>query len=110
MRGPARQTHDVLFAELVATSGAVTSTSSRSAKVAALADLLARLPPDEIAIAVSILTGAPRQGKIGVGWRGALGGRRAADQPTLTIIDVDATLDALAGMWVPDRRRHDPRG
>ena len=99
MPAAARQTHDVLFADLVATSTAMTSTSSRSAKVAALADLLARLPPDEIAIAVSILTGAPRQGKIGVGWRGAFSvDVEPADQPTLTIIDVDATLDALAGM------------
>ena len=67
---PRRQTRAVLFAELVATSAAVTSTSARSAKIAALADLLARLddrrgrrPPS------AMLTGAPRQGRIGVGWR-----------------------------------------
>ena len=88
----------MLFAELVATSTAVTSTSSRSAKVSALADLLARLAPDEIAIAVSILTGAPRQGKIGVGWRGAFRiDVTHAVEPTLSILDVDRTIDTLGG-------------
>ena len=87
----------MLFADLVATSSTVTSTSSRSAKVAALADLLSRLAPDEIEVAVSILTGAPRQGKIGVGWRGAFGVDVApAVAPTLTITEVDAVLGALA--------------
>ena len=40
----------MLFADLVATSAAVTSTRSRSAKVAALADLLGRLNADEVVI------------------------------------------------------------
>ena len=86
-----------LFADLVATSKTVTSTSSRSAKVAALAGLLARLQPEEIAIAVSILTGAPRQGKVGVGWRGAFAvDATYAASPTLTILDVDAALETIA--------------
>ena len=97
MSTPARQTHEVLFAELVATSTAMTSTRSRSAKVAALADLLSRLAPDEIEVAVSLLTGSPRQGKIGVGWRGAF----KVDTPpainaSLTILDVHSIFDALA--------------
>jgi DNA ligase-1 len=87
----------MLFADLVTTSTTVTSTSSRSAKIAALADLLARLAPDEIAIAVCTLTGTPRQGKVGVGWRGAFGvDVPPASAPSLTILDVDHTLDTLA--------------
>ena len=87
----------MLFADLVATSTAVTSTSSRSAKVAALADLLARLVADEVAIAVCDLTGSPRQGKIGVGWRGAFGVDVVhAAEPTLSILEVDAVFDTLA--------------
>jgi DNA ligase-1 len=87
----------VLFAELVATSAAVTSTSKRSAKVAALADFLSRLSPDEIEIAVSTLTGVPRQGKIGVGWRGAFSvDVEHSPTPTLTILDVNSVFDALA--------------
>jgi DNA ligase-1 len=92
----------MLFADLVATSSAVTATSSRSAKVAALADLLGRLEPDEIAIAVSILTGAPRQGKVGVGWQGVFSvASSAAGAPSLTIRDLDVAIDALAGATGP---------
>ncbi|MEY2404245.1 MAG: ligase 1 [Acidimicrobiaceae bacterium] len=87
----------MLFAELVATSAAMASTSKRSAKVAALAEFLSRLAPEEIAIAVSTLTGSPRQGKIGVGWRSAFSvDAEPATAPTLTILDVDAVFDELA--------------
>ena len=48
-----------LLADLVATSATLSATSSRNAKVAALADLLRRLDPDEIVVAVASLTGAP---------------------------------------------------
>ena len=57
-----------LFSELVETSARVTATSARSAKVAALADLLRRLEPDEVAPTVALLSGEARQGRIGVGW------------------------------------------
>ena len=57
-----------LFAELVETSERVAATSSRTAKVAALADLLRRLEPDEVAPTVALLSGEARQGRIGVGW------------------------------------------
>ena len=86
-----------LFADLKATSDRVAATSSRSAKVAALAELLRRLEPDEVAPAVAMLTGEPRQGRFGVGWR------RLADldvapaaEPSLTIGEVDRALDRLA--------------
>ena len=96
MPTPERQTGEMLFAEVVATSTAMTSTSSRSAKVAALADLLGRLAPDEIVITVSALTGVLRQGKIGVGWRSAFSvDAEPAAAPALTIHDVDAAIDAL---------------
>jgi DNA ligase-1 len=92
----ADKTPPVLFADLVATSTAVTATSARSAKVAALAELLRRLAPDEVAVAVAMLTGAPRQGKIGVGWATVFGvDAAAAATPSLTIGDVDAVLDAV---------------
>ena len=97
MSTAARQTHEMLFAELVGTSTAMSSTSSRSAKVGTLAELLARLAPDEIEIAVSMLIGTPRQGKIGVGWRGAFKvDVEPATNPTLAILDVHSILDALA--------------
>ncbi|QEO13779.1 ATP-dependent DNA ligase [Agromyces intestinalis] len=87
----------MLLDELVTTTEAVASTRSRLAKVAALADLLARLEADEIAPAVGFLTGRPRQGRVGVGWRG-IGGAMgdAADAASLTVSDLDAALDDLA--------------
>ncbi|MDR6905012.1 DNA ligase-1 [Agromyces sp. 3263] len=87
----------MLLDELVTTADAVTSTRSRLAKVDALADLLRRLEPDEIAPAVGFLVGKPRQGRVGVGWRGvaAAMGEPAAE-PSLTVAEVDELLDRLA--------------
>ena len=92
----------MLFADIVATSAAVAGTSSRSAKSAALADLLARAEPREIAVAVGFLTGEPHQGRIGVGWRTLSAAERVpADGPSLTVADVDAAITALAGLSGP---------
>jgi DNA ligase-1 len=91
------QTGNVLLDALVNTAETVASTRSRLAKVDALASLLAMLEPDEIAPAVGILVGKPRQGRVGVGWRGvsaAMGTPAAA--PSLAVADLDALLDRLA--------------
>jgi DNA ligase-1 len=86
----------VLLADLVATSTAVASTRARSTKTAALAELLGRLPPDEIEAAVGFLTGEPRQGRVGVGWATVFGvDVDPAAAPSLTIADVDAALDRI---------------
>src|SRR5436309_10054510 len=58
----------MLLIEVVEVSARVTATPARSAKIAALADLLRRLAPDEVEPAVGFLVGEPRQGRIGVGW------------------------------------------
>jgi DNA ligase-1 len=89
----------MLLADLVATSGAVAATRSRIAKVTALADLLTRLEPDEVAIAVGFLTGQPRQGRIGVGWStiGSLDLAPAAS-PSLTLREIDAAVTAVEAM------------
>ena len=87
----------MLLDELVITAEAVTSTRSRLAKVDAIADLLRRLGPDEIAPAVGFLVGKPRQGRVGVGWRSiaAVMGE-PAEAPTVTVGELDAMLDRLA--------------
>lgn len=90
----------MLLDELVTTADAVTSTRSRLAKVDALAALLRRLDPDEIAPAIGFLVGKPRQGRVGVGWRGvaaAMG--EPADAPSLTIAEFDELLDRLAATF-----------
>ena len=71
--------------DLVTTSAAVGEASGRLAKIGLLADLLRRLAPEEIEIAIGFLSGEPRQGRIGIGgatiWSGE--GRPAADTPSL---------------------------
>ena len=57
-----------LLRDVVDASAQVAATSSRSAKVAALAALLRSVDADEVAICVGFLSGAPRQGRIGVGY------------------------------------------
>ena len=87
------------FADLVATSVAVAGTRARSSKVSSLAGLLRRLPPAEIGVVVGFLVGAPRQGRVGVGW--ALLRPTTELQPapatSLTVADVDVAIDNLQG-------------
>ncbi|MCR2825010.1 ATP-dependent DNA ligase [Microbacterium sp. zg.Y909] len=92
----------MLLAELVDTADAVTATRSRKAKVDALAALLRRLEADELAPALGLLLGKPRQGRLGVGWRGLASTTvEPAGDSTLAIADVDAALDLLAAASGP---------
>jgi DNA ligase-1 len=87
----------VLFHAVVATSGVVAATSSRTAKRDAIAALLKELDGDEVEAAVGFLTGEPRQGRIGIGWATLSKlDHPSADQPTLTIDEVDRALTDLA--------------
>lgn len=87
----------MLFDDLVAATGTVSATRSRRAKVATLAELLRALEPGEVTAAIGLLLGKPQQGRLGIGWRGLEGARaEPADAPTLTIGEVDQTLDTLA--------------
>ena len=86
----------MLLSEVVATAATVTATSSRLAKVEALADLLRRLPTEEVAPTVGFLIGRARQGRVGVGYRtvsGLMG--EPAETPSLTVADLDHLLDDL---------------
>ena len=88
----------VRLAAVVETSAAVAATRSRTAKVEALAALLRSLARDEVEAAVGFLTGTPRQGRIGVGWRTALSvDVPPASEPSIDVRDLDALLSALAG-------------
>jgi len=85
-----------LLADLVAASDAVSETSSRSEKIDTLAELLRRLEPDEVAIAAGLLSGIPRQGRVGVGHSTIYSLLpAAASEPSLTIADVDAAIAAI---------------
>ena len=85
-----------LLAEVVTASTLVGDTSSRSRKVAILAELLRRLEPDEVPIVVGFLSGAPRQGRVGVGYRSIYGVElHPADVAALTVTDVDRVIDDI---------------
>ncbi len=87
----------MLLGDVVETSREVGATRARSAKVRALADLLRRARPGEAAVVVGFLVGAPRQGRVGVGWAQvrATVDAVAAAETSLEVADVDAAIDAL---------------
>jgi DNA ligase-1 len=82
-----------LLADVVAASQEVTGTSSRSRKVAILAELLGRLDPNEVPIAVGFLTGVPRQGRVGVGYSTIYGvDPKPAPEASLTVDELDRAI------------------
>lgn len=95
------------LADLVETSRRIASTRSRLAKAGLLGDLLARLAPDEVEIAVSWLAGVLPQGRVGVGpalvrevWPPG-----PAAEPSLAVGEVDATVTRVAAASGPGSQR-----
>ena len=85
-----------LLARVVEASGAVAETSARSRKIAILADLLRALEPAEVPVAVGFLAGAPRQGRVGVGYSTLYRVDVAsAAAPSVTIDELDRLIDAI---------------
>lgn len=110
----------MLLNAVVETSRAVAATRSRRTKTEALAAALRACAPDEVAIVVNLLTGEPRQGRIGVGWAtlsavrkpgvssaGPVGPAVAheikgadkhevSDERNVTVAELDGALDRIA--------------
>ena len=87
----------MLLSDLVACADEVAATSSRTAKIEALAELLATAEGAEAGIVATLVAGDPRQGRIGVGWATVASLQSApADQPSLSVADLDGLLDAVA--------------
>jgi DNA ligase 1 len=85
-----------LLADVVTASRQVAATSSRSRKVAILAELLRRLDPSEVPVAVGFLAGVPRQGRVGVGYATIYGIERAPTaEPSVTIDELDRAISAV---------------
>ena len=97
------------FDALAEASQSVAHTTKRNEKVAVLADVIRRMDVDEVGSAVAFLVGTTPMGRIGVGWATLTEARASpADEPTLTILDVDAAfrrLEAMSGDGVGERRR-----
>ncbi len=96
----------MLLADLVVVSQAVSSTRSRSKKIVLLADTLRQLTSEEAPIAVSFLTGKPRQSRLGVGWATVYEVGASPDaEPSLEILEVDTVLETLAATSGPGSKQ-----
>jgi DNA ligase-1 len=86
--------------DLVETSQRVAGTSSRLGKITALAELLRRMPHDEVEIGVAFLSGSARQGRIGIGWSAIREARSTdvAEAASLELREVDGAFAAIASI------------
>ena len=86
----------MLLQAVATTSRELAATSARGAKIDRLARLLVETEsPAETAIVVSWLSGELTQRQIGVGWAGLRELPPAADDPSLTVLEVEAALDEI---------------
>jgi len=91
-----------LFADVVEASRLVAATSSRSSKIAILAELLCKLEPEEVPIGVGFLSGVPRQGRVGIGYATVYGTDVApAANPSLSVDEVDRAIDEIEATTGP---------
>src|SRR5918997_4956953 len=98
----------VRFADLAATSAAVSAISGRKAKVELLADALRRLDPAELAAGSAYLAGELRQRQTGVGYASLRDHPPPAAEASLTVAQVDAAIaeiSVVAGAGSQARRR-----
>jgi DNA ligase-1 len=88
-----------LLADVVTASMDLADTSSRSRKVAILAELLKRLDASEVPLAVGFLAGVPRQGRVGVGYSTIYGiAPEPAEEASLRIDDLDRAISDVQEM------------
>jgi DNA ligase-1 len=86
------------FARLVSVSQQVASTRARTTKRSLIAGLLAQTPADEIEIVTAYLSGTLRQRRTGVGWRGLAELPPPAAAPSVSVSEVDESLEQIAGL------------
>jgi DNA ligase-1 len=86
--------------EIVAASARVAQAGGRLAKIGHLAEALRHAGPSEALLAVGLLTGVPRQGRIGIGFSQLREARAepAAAEPGLTLAEVDAAFERLSAI------------
>lgn len=97
MTHPDGRGRHLLVAELMGVLEAVTATRSRTAKIVAIAELLAVCVIDELPVLIGLLLGKPRQGRLGIGYRSLQSAMpEAAAEPSLALIDVDAAFTELS--------------
>ena len=100
----------MLLANIVETSRHIAETSKRLGKIELIGKLLSQLQPEEIEIGVSFLSGQTLQGRIGIGYAAVYGDAvPAAEGASLSIVDVNRTLDSIAAVQGPgsEQRKHE---
>jgi ATP-dependent DNA ligase I len=88
----------MLLAAVADVSRAVSQTSSRLAKVAALAEVLRAATADEVPVLVAYLSGELSQRQIGVGYASLRSVPPPAETPSLTVLDVDAACTRIGAV------------
>jgi DNA ligase-1 len=91
----------MLFAEVPLVSERVAATRSRTEKRTMIAALLREVPAGEVEIATAYLSGILRQRRTGLGWRGLAELPAPAEVATLSLTEVDARLEHIAGLSGP---------
>ncbi|GAB3992834.1 ATP-dependent DNA ligase [Nocardioides marmoraquaticus] len=89
----------MLLARLVEVSGQVAATSKRLEKRELIADLLREAAPggaDTLDLAATYLSGTLRQRRTGLGWRTLSDLPPPATEPSLTLDELDRTLDRVS--------------
>lgn len=85
------------FVDVVTVSAQVAATRSRTAKTELVAEALRSAGPEGAGVAAAYLAGALPQRRTGVGWRSLTDLPEPAAAPSLTVADVDAAMQVLAG-------------
>ena len=88
----------VLLTELASVSRAVSQTSARLAKVAALAGVLRAADVDEVPVIVAYLSGELPQRQIGVGWAALRSVPPPAGAESLTVLAVDEAFSRIGAV------------
>jgi DNA ligase-1 len=96
------------LAELVDLSRALAAAPGRLDKTALLAELLRRLEPEEIEIAVAFLTGSPRQGRIGLGYATIARAFGRADTVTVATPQAQTSLEETLFPAAPEPQAAPP--
>ena len=90
------------LADVAAVSEAVGATRSRTAKAVSIAALLENADGREIPILVGVLSGVPRQGKVGMGWAAVSGVESGpSDGSGVRLTEVDDFLEGYSSMSGP---------
>src|SRR3954464_5118965 len=86
----------MLLADVAAASDAVAAVPGRRGKTGLLAGLLRAAGPAELPVVVTWLTGQTRQRRTGLGWASLRELPPPAATATLTVLEVDATLESAS--------------